>query len=576
MSEILFKNGIIVDGTRNPRFKADVAISNGRIAEITRKLTFKADRVVDATGLVVSPGFIDLHTHSDRTILTNNKATSSILAGVTTEAVGNCGSSVYGYSCDAPELHSRASRARGWVQNAALKWSTVQGFRETLGEKGIGVNIAPFIGHNTIRMSVMGPEGEGGEKMVPSKGEMDDMTELVEGAMAQAAFGMTTGLRYTPGRNALADEVIDLCRVVSEQGGVYMSHIRDSGRYLIEAVHEFIEICGKAEVRGCLSHNKAVEPQNWGKPCEVVRILENARSRGIEVICDVYPWNYSSAANLCRWFISGWGRNLGIDGHYRPSELSLETLLRDLRNPKLWTRIKREAQERYDAEYATNETRLSMSEVHDIPPFEVINPRTFECITYSKTHPELVGKRFYEVAEALGAEDHWEAIRRVLLDDDGHTFTGGGGISEGDICTILLFPACAISTDGSTRDTPSTVMKPAHPRNYGTFAKVLQYYARETGAIRLEEAVRKMTSLPANFLGLNDRGLLRPGMWADLTIFDYSRITNTATFAQPDRYPAGIEYVLVNGEIAAEKGERTAILSGKVLQRPPSTPLAIA
>jgi N-acyl-D-amino-acid deacylase len=571
MGEILFKNGIIVDGTGNPWFKADLVVAKGRIAAINQKLTFKADRVVDATGLVIAPGFIDLHTHSDRTIMTNNKASSSIMAGVTTEAVGNCGSSAYGFSRDSPELHSRASRVWGGMRDADFKWSTLAGYREKLAEKGIGVNIAPFVGHNTIRKSVMGPEGEGGEKITPSEAEMDAMTKFVEEAMNQAAFGITSGLRYTPGRNALAEEVIELCKIISEHGGVYMSHIRDSGRYLIEAVHEFIEICESADVRGCLSHNKAVQPQNWGKPCEVIRILENARSRGVDVICDMYPWNYSSAANLCRWFISGWGRNLGIEGHYQPSEICLETLLRDLRNPELWTRIKREAQERYDVEYANNETRLKMTDVYDIPPFEVINPRNFECITYSKTHPELVGKRFFEITETLGAEDHWEAIRSVLVDDDGHTFTGGGGICEEDIITILKFTACAISTDGSTRDVPSTVMKPAHPRNYGTFAKVLQHYVRETGVIPLEEAVRKMTSLPANFLGLHDRGILRLGMRADLTVFDHTTITNRATFAQPDRYPEGIEYVRVNGKMAAEKGERTNILSGQILHSQSST-----
>jgi N-acyl-D-aspartate/D-glutamate deacylase len=204
-------------------------------------------------------------------------------------------------------------------------------------------------------------------------------------------------------------------------------------------------------------------------------------------------------------------------------------------------------------------------ERYDVTPSEVVNPRSFEYITYSKTHPELIGKRFFEVAEALGVDDYWEAIRKVLLDDEGHTFTGGGGMCDEDILTILRCPLCAVSTDGSTRDFPSSVMRPAHPRNYGSFAKVLQRYVREEHVLSLEDAVRKMTSLPASFLGLNNRGLLYPGNWADITVFDPDTIKNKATFAQPDQYPTGIEYVLVNGEIAAEKGKRTDSLSGKVL-----------
>jgi N-acyl-D-aspartate/D-glutamate deacylase len=206
-------------------------------------------------------------------------------------------------------------------------------------------------------------------------------------------------------------------------------------------------------------------------------------------------------------------------------------------------------------------------EKYNLAASETVNPKNFEYITSSKTHPELVGKRFFEVAEALGMDDYWEAIRKILIEDDGETFTGGGGICEEDIVTILRYPACAVSTDGSTRDMPSTVMRPAHPRNYGTYAKILQHYVREEHLLSLENAVRKMSSLPASFLGLTDRGLIRPGSWADLTVFDSEHVENKATFAEPDRFPTGIEYVIVNGEIVAEKGKRTESLPGKVLDR---------
>jgi N-acyl-D-amino-acid deacylase len=543
MIDILFRNARVVDGTGNPWFKADMAISDGKITALDRHLPGKADRVIDVSGLVVAPGFIDIHTHSDRTIVSNNKASSTIMAGVTTEAGGNCGSAAYAYSSKYLEILQQR------MGDVIVDWSDVKGYREKLRSQGIGINIAPFVGHGAIRTSIMGPEGSGGERIVPSETEMEKMKDLLEEAMLQGAFGMTTGLWYPPGRNALTDEIIDLCQTVSKHGGCYMSHIRGEADVLIESVREFIEVCEKALIRGSISHHKAMGPQNWGKPNETIRLLVKARNRGVEVMCDQYPWNYSSAANLGRWFISGRGRNPGIEGHYKPSKMELKTFLDDLRNPELWDRIKKESQERYDVDFAMNEERRKAMERYHITPSEVVNPRSFEYITHSKTHPELIGKRFFEVANALGIDDHLEAIRKVLLDDEGHTFTGGGGMCDEDIITILRCPLCAVS----------------HPRNYGSFAKVLQRYVREERVLSLEDAVRKMTSLPASFLGLNKRGIIYPGNWADITVFDPDKIENKATFAQPDQYPTGIEYVLVNGEIAAEKGKRTDILSGKVL-----------
>lgn len=565
MDDILFRNARVVDGSGNPWRTADVAIAEGKIAAVDRHVPRRADRVIDASGLVVAPGFIDLHTHSDEAILRHNKASSSILAGVTTEAVGNCGGAVYGFSA------SYVASLQRRLGDIVVDWSDVAGYRDKLCRLGIGINVVPFVGHGTLRTSVMGPEGRGGERIVPRSAELEGMTALLETALGQGAFGMTTGLWYPPGRNAVTDEILALCRVVAQHGGCYMSHIRGEADVLIESVREFIEICEQAPIRGSISHHKAMGPQNWGKPSETIRLLEQARRRGVEVMCDQYPWNYSSAANLGRWFISGMGRNPGIEGHYTPSTMDLATFLRDLRDPVQWARMKREAQTRYDVDAAANEERRRAMERYHVTPSEVVNPRSFEYITYSKTHPELVGKRFFEVADAFGLEDYWDAIRQVLLDDDGHTYTGGGGMGDDDLVTILRCPFCAVSTDGSTRDTPSTPLRPAHPRNYGSFAKVLQRYVRDDHVLTLEDAVRKMTSLPATFLGLPRRGLLYPGNWADLTVFDPATVANTATFAQPDQYPTGIQYVLVNGEIAAENGKRTDALAGQVLLHTPSS-----
>jgi len=564
MYDIVFKNGCIVDGTGNPWFRADVAVSGGEIAAVALGIKEEAGRVVDVEGLVVAPGFIDIHTHTDRTILIHKRATSSIMAGVTTEGIGNCGGAVYGY------LPSSLEDIQGRLPEIDVDWTDLAGYRKRVEENGLGINVAPFVGHNTIRRSVMGAEGKGGERIIPEEAEMAAMKGIVEVAMTQGAFGLSVGLWYAPGRNALIGEVIELLNIVSDHGGVFMSHIRGEAGVLVESVEEFIETCAQANIRGSISHHKAMGPQNWGKPVETIRLLTEARARGVEVICDQYPWNYSSAANLGRWFISGWGRNRGRDGHYVPDPLTLETLLADLRDPETWKRIKSESQARFDLEVEENAERRRAMRDHGITPSEIVDPRAFEYVTHSRNHPELIGKRFYEVAEALGMDDYLEAIKRLLLEDEGHTFTGGGGMGDDDIAAILRFPACAVSTDSYTLDEPSTTLKPQHPRGYGSFAKVLGRFVREEGLLSLEDAVRKMTSLPATFLGLTDRGIVRPGAQADLTVFDPDHIENLSTFGEPDKYPAGIEYVLVNGVVAAEGGMRTESLSGRVLRRPGS------
>jgi N-acyl-D-amino-acid deacylase len=564
MFDIVFRDGRVVDGTGNPWFRADVAVREGRIVAVAAKIEGKAERVVAASGLVVVPGFIDIHTHTDRTILIHKRATSSIMAGVTTEGIGNCGDAVYGY------LPSSLEDVNEKSPEIDVDWTDLAGYTRRVEENSLGINIAPFVGHNTIRRSVMGAEGKGGERIVPEESEMAIMKGLVEEAMAQGAFGLSVGLWYAPGRNALIGEVIELLKIVSDHGGVFMSHIRGEAGVLVESVEEFIETCAQVGIRGSISHHKAMGHQNWGKPVETIRLLAEARARGVEVICDQYPWNYSSAANIGRWFISGWGRNRGRDDHYIPDPLTLETLLTDLRDLETWKRIKAEAQARFDLEVEENDKRRRAMRDHGITPSEIVDPRTFEYVTHSRNHPELVGKRFYEVAEALGMDDFWEAIRWLILDDEGYTFTGGGGMGDDDIAAILRFTACAVSTDSYTLDEPSTIFRPQHPRGYGSFAKVLGRFVKDEGILGLEDAVRKMTSLPATFLGLNDRGIIRPGAQADITVFDPDRIQNLSTFGEPDKYPAGIEYVLVNGVVAAESGVRTEGLSGRVLRRPGS------
>jgi len=556
MTDILINNGRVVDGTGNAWFKSNVSIANGKISKISRSRNSDAEFIIDAKGLIIAPGFIDLHTHSDKTILKHNLCNSSLKMGVTTEAVGNCGGADYGFTKEYSIKYNK-------------EWITLGEWRKLVEKKGIGHNIAPFSGHNTVRTCVMGPEGEGGERNEPTKDELNRMKNLIIKAMEDGAFGITTGLRYAPGRNAYTDEVIELCKVVSKYNGCYMSHIRDEHRRLIESVWEFLEICEKSNIRGCVSHHKANTPGDWGKVHETIRLIENARKKGIEVIIDQYPWEFSSTRNLGRWFFPDLSRNPGLPGHYNPKK-QISELLKDLNNPDIWERMKREALERRDADYLKCEKRKEALIKKGLYSGEIYEPIDSEAITYSKNHPEFVGKRFFEIAKAHGTDDYWEAIRKLYIEDEGQTFVGGGGMCEDDVLTILKCPLTSPSTDSSTRDslTSSTsVEAEGHPRGYGSYARVLGKYVREMKVLRLEEAIRKMTSLPATFLGLTNWGLIREGAVADLTIFNPKTIQNKANFKEPCRHPEGISYVIVNGEIVISEGEHRGNLPGKVLER---------
>jgi N-acyl-D-aspartate/D-glutamate deacylase len=385
--------------------------------------------------------------------------------------------------------------------------------------------------------------------------------------MEDGAFGLSTGLRYPWGRNAYTQEVVELCKVVAEFGGIYISHMRSESDTVIESTREVIQISDEAEVPSSITHHKTVFPENWGKVTETMRLIDEARARGLEVICDFYPWTHAAEGNLGGGFFQ---YLLTEDAGAEEIMNYLNNMVEVISEGETWERIKKTAKETYSKEMDAYERRKEILAKQGIKAPVPWNPETFNYIVHSQTHPELIGKNFREAAQALGIEDFMDAARKVYLDDQGRTLTAGGIMREEDIITILKHPTSAISTDGAAFDEKPDTTSPlawAHPRNYGTYAKVLQRYVREMKILSLEEAVRKMTSLPLKFLGVADRGLIAEGMWADITLFDADDITNKATFAEPTIYPQGIHYVLVNGQIAIDDGEETGVLAGKVLSR---------
>ncbi len=547
---LVFTNGRIVDGTGNPWFRANIGVKDGVIAKVTRSGSIKAERVIDIDGQVLAPGFIDIHSHSDFWILTNNGAKNRVMQGITTDVVGNCGHSAYCFA------HKDRETVSEWLSLMAGKrvevsWNTLAQWRRKLIRLGIGVNIVPFVGFGTIRRSIMGEEGEGGERNSPKANELEKIRTYIEDAMRDGAFGMSTGLEYAVQRNAYTEEVIEACKVVARYNGVYMSHIRSEDDYVVEAVKEVIRISREANIPGCISHHKACSSKVWGKPRETLKLISDARENGLDVICDTYPWLYVAVSNVGMFFIKP-GESL---------DEKKEVLLNNLRGPESWQKIKLDSKNRFEKEAKyIDETRSKLNK-RGTPGRIAWNPVTYHPITYSMTHSELEGRSFTEAAKMLNVGDPWDAMRQIYLEDKGTTRVALGSMKEEDLIAILKAPFTAISTDAGAEDTPRSF----HPRGYGTYPHVLDRYVRDKAVITLEDAIRKMTSLPANFLNLKGRGLIKEGYSADLTIFDPKTIKSRATFTEPSLYPTGISYVAVNGGLSVDDGKYVGSLSGRVL-----------
>jgi N-acyl-D-amino-acid deacylase len=564
MYDVLVKNGRVVDGTGNPWFRADVAVKAGRITRVQRHIEGEAGRVIDAADKVVCPGFIDIHTHSDRTALVHNRADSSVHQGVTTEGVGQCGSSPYPlHESDqklAQKLLGEACQATPEAVGA-VTWTSLSGWRETIEHRGISINLAPYVGHGMIRTYAMGPEGKGGEIVHPTREQMETMKDECARAMEEGAFGLSTGLRYAPGRNATTQEVVELSKVVSRYGGVHISHMRSEEEMLVSAVGELIQISEEARIPSSATHHKAMFPENWGKPNETLRMLDRARQRDIEVMCDQYPWLFSSMSNLNSYFLP-----VAPD---RGAAKDLAHVLTCVKDDATWEKMRAALHKEYEGEVERNERRRRELAPYGIKVPDIWDPAVMKHIAHSPSHPEIDLKSLGEVGRLFRKPDFWDAVRQVYLDDEGTTLLAGGDMCEEDLITIMKWPFCAVSTDSWILNDYPSMLDPRgtpHPRNYGSFPHVLHRYVRELGVLRLEEAVRKMTGLPAEFLGLYDRGLLREGNWADIVVFDPAGVTNNATFAEPRRHPDGIPYVLVNGVVTIDSGKHTGAMSGQVLR----------
>ncbi len=518
--DILLKNGKIIDGTGNPWYSADVAIENGRIAAIGTNLG-DATKVIDVKGHIVSPGFIDIHSHSDLPVLIDPMAHSKIRQGVTTEVVGQCGNSaapMYESLLEYREEFSRGSVPDGFKFN----WTDMKSYLDLLDKNGVALNIAAVVGHGTVRSNVLGYDNR-----APSESELAEMKKHVADAMKQGAWGMSTGLIYPPSVYGDQDEITELNKVVSEYGGIYFSHIRGEGETLLEAVTEACEIGMNGDTPVQIAHFKASGKPYWGKTKESLALVEKYRTMGVDVTFDQYPYIASStglAALLPHWAHEG--------GATKTLEL--------LKNLEMRAKIKKDLRMFYGWDKV--------------------------MVAYAKNNPQYNGKFIQEVSEMMNI-DPFDAYIQLLILENTIVPSVMFGMTEEDVRRVMQSPYGMVGSDGSAI-APEGIWKDMvpHPRLYGTFPRVLGYYVRE-GILSLPEAVRKMTGAPANRLGFKDRGLLREGYCADITVFDPEKIEDVATFTEPQRYAAGIPYVIVNGKIVIENGEHTGNLAGKALRR---------
>ena len=500
--DLLLRNGLIVDGSGNPWYRADIAIRGDTIALISPSITSPASRVIDVGGQVIAPGFIDIHTHARRGIFEVPTADNYVRQGVTTLIEG-------------PDGGSPVPLAPFLARLEALPKS---------------VNVGSFIGQGSVRSAVIGDVNR-----KPAAAELDKMKALVEQGMKDGAFGLSSGLFYVPGSFTPTDEVIELAKVAARFGGVYISHMRDEASGVVDSVRETIAIGERGGLPTQVTHHKIIGPANWGRSVDTLRLIDEARARGVDATLDQYPYTASStsiqAALLPAWAQEG--------GH--------REVLKRLEDPVTRARIKIET------------VRIISNERGGGDPKNVV-------IAACDWDPSLAGKSLADVTRLRGMAPTIEnaAEAGLWIIEKGGCQGIFHAINEEDLERILRHPATMIGSDG---EIPIFGRANPHPRSYGTFARVLAVYVRERKAITLADAVRKMTSFPAQRLGLADRGLLKAGMKADVVVFDPAKVRDVATFEKPHAYAEGFSYVIVNGQIVFENGAMTSARPGRVLYR---------
>jgi N-acyl-D-amino-acid deacylase len=527
--DLLIRGGRIVDGTGNPWFAADVAVRGEQIVAIGKLAGAKAKREIDATGLVVAPGFIDMHSHSDLLLLEDGHAQSKIRQGVTTEVLGE-GSS-------AGPRKGKLEAEKITVGGKELSWTTLDGYFRALETSKISVNVASYVGLDNLWQGAMGKSFER-----PTAAQFDEMKTLLDEAMRDGALGLSTMLAMPPGSLATTDDLVELSKVAGKYGGLFSTHNRNEGTEVLAAINEAIAVGERAGVPVDIIHVKIADQKLWGRMNEIVALIEAARARGVNVQTNVYP--YTRGNNNLASIIPPWAHEGGKS-----------QLLARLKDPKERARMKRDIQAGLPGWY-NHYTAVG----GDWSRMLISGKGQWEGLTMDRVIA-LRSQGKTPTPEPL------DVLFDLLIDENGSVPTVYAHHTEDDMRLALSQSWCSIGSDGSAYSIEGPLRRGnPHPRNFGTFPRVLGVYVRETGLLSLEDAVRKMTSLNANKLGITDRGQVRPGFFADLTLFDPKTVVDKATYEKPFAYNEGIEYVLVNGQVVLDRGQHTGAMPGKVLR----------
>ena len=527
MYDLLIKNVRIVDGTGAPWYRGSVAVKDGRIAAMGPGVAGPATQVVEGAEQILAPGFVDLHSHSDFSLLTEGCAESKLLQGVTTDIGGNCGIS------PAPVIDERLDLLKKYVgflnDGLSFSWRSFGDFLDEVERQKPAMNFGCIVGHGTLRIAAMGFDDR-----KPSTEEMDVMKNLLREAMEQGSFGVSTGLIYPPGCYSETDELVDIARVAAEYGGIYETHMRDEDDNLLQSIEESGEVARRAGIAVQIAHHKVCGRKNWGKGEAAQRRIEGLREEGLDVANDQYPYNATSTTITTMF--PNWAHEGGVD-----------MLLARLRDPEMRAMLRSgvlETMERLDKRWEDT---------------------VIAGVRYEQ-NKQYEGLDLQEAADLAGRGDDPCGFMFDLVESEDGTFSViCYAMAEEDIKTIMASPITIIGSDGSA--VPLSAAGKPHPRTFGTFARVLRKYCLEECVFPLEEAVRKMSSLPASRLGIFDRGILRPGFAADMVLFDPAILEDTATYAQPQQGPKGIDKVWVNGQLAVDAGKVTGVRAGTVLRK---------
>ncbi|MFD6274036.1 amidohydrolase family protein [Streptomyces sp. NPDC060209] len=522
--DLLITGGSLLDGTgAAPRY-ADIGVRGGRIVHVgAPDPEARAAEVLDASGLTVTPGFIDLHSHADFSVLAFPEAEACLRQGVTTVVTGNCGLSPF------PLAPEQEPAVGGPGTLAGAQWRDLDGFAEAVDTAAPALNVAPLVGHGALRAAVMGDA-----RTAAGPAELDAMRALLSTAAAQGAFGMSTGLIYAPGSFAETDEIIALATEAARRGLLYATHMRDEGDRVLEAVEEALLVARETGVRLQISHLKAMGPANHGKVDKALALIGSAVAEGVDVACDVYPYTASSTRLTSR--LPDWAMDGGPAG-----------LLERLADPETRARILD------DLRPAVGRTFL--------PEGVVI------AMLGAGRYADRVGDSIADIARDEAVEPA-AAVLNVLAAHQGEVMIVNHAMADADVDTVLRYPGSAVASDGWVLHAPGEGHP--HPRNFGTFARVIGHYVRGSGVLGLADAVRKMTSLPASRLPLPDRGTVAVGQVADLAVLDPGTVTDPATYAEPWQYAEGMRHVLVAGEIVLRDGAMTGVRPGRLLRRVPA------